>query len=44
MAFRKNKTTNKWEFDYKDIKGKRQIKKGFKTKAEAEVAQQIDKG
>src|SRR5574344_996362 len=38
MAFRKNKTTNKWEFDYKDIKGKRQIKKGFKTKAEAEQA------
>lgn len=38
MAFRKNKTTNKWEFDYKDIKGKRQIKKGFKTKAEAELA------
>ncbi len=38
MAFRKNKITNKWKFDYKDIKGKRQIKKGFKTKAEAERA------
>lgn len=36
MAFRKNKKTNKWEFDYKDLRGKRQIKKGFKTKAEAE--------
>ena len=38
MAFRKNKKTGKWEFDYKDIRGKRQIKKGFKTKVEAEKA------
>lgn len=39
MAIRKNKKTSKWEFDYKDLKGRRQIKKGFKTKAEAEKAQ-----
>lgn len=38
MAIRKNKKTNNWEFDYKDLRGKRQIKKGFKTKAEAERA------
>lgn len=39
MSIRKNKKTAKWEFDYKDLRGKRQIKKGFKTKAEAERAQ-----
>ena len=38
-SVRKNKTTGKWEFDYKDLKGKRKIKKGFKTKVEAEKAQ-----
>lgn len=38
MSIRKNKKTNKWEFDYKDLRGKRRIKKGFKTKAEAERA------
>ncbi len=31
MSIRKNKKTNKWEFDYKDLRGKRQIKKGFKN-------------
>ena len=49
MAFRKNKKTGKWEFDYKDIRGKRQIKKGFKTKVEAEkaytkLAEELNKG
>lgn len=48
-AIRKNKTTGKWEFDYKDLKGRRHTKKGFKTKAEAEAAQkkfneEVDKG
>ena len=38
MSIRKNKKTNKWEFDYKDLRGKRQIKKGFKTRAEAQRA------
>ena len=38
-SVRKNKTTGKWEFDYKDLKGKRKIKKGFKTKVAAEKAQ-----
>ena len=38
MSIRKNKKTNKWEFDYKDLRGKRQTKKGFKTKAEAQIA------
>lgn len=38
MAIRKNKKTSNWEFDYKDLRGKRRIKKGFKTKAEAEKA------
>ncbi len=37
-AVRQNKNTKKWEYDYKDLKGKRRIKKGFKTKAEAERA------
>ena len=38
-SVRKNPKTAKWEFDYKDLKGKRKTKKGFKTKAEAEKAQ-----
>ena len=38
-SVRQNKITKKWEFDFKDLKGKRRIKKGFKTKAEAEKAQ-----
>lgn len=38
-SVRKNPKTAKWEFDYKDLKGKRKTKKGFKTKAEAERAQ-----
>lgn len=38
MSIRKNKKTSNWEFDYKDLRGKRRIKKGFKTKAEAEKA------
>ena len=37
-AVRQNKKTNKWEYDYKDLKGKRKIKKGFKTRDEAERA------
>ena len=28
-AVRQNKKTNKWEYDYKDLKGKRKIKKGY---------------
>ena len=38
-AVRKNKQKNKWEFDYKDLTGKRKTKGGFSTKAEAEKAQ-----
>ena len=38
-AIRKIPKTGKWEFDYKDLKGKRHTKKGFKTKAEAKAAQ-----
>ena len=38
-SVRKSPKTAKWEFDYKDLKGKRKTKKGFKTKAEAERAQ-----
>ena len=38
-SVRKNPKTAKWEFDYKDLKGKRKTKKGFKTKAEAERVQ-----
>ena len=38
-SVRQNKITKKWEFDFKDLKGKRRIKKGYKTKAEAEKAQ-----
>lgn len=38
-SVRKSPKTAKWEFDYKDLKGKRRTKKGFKTKAEAERAQ-----
>lgn len=38
-SIRKNPKTAKWEFDYKDLKGKRKTKKGFKTKAEAERVQ-----
>ena len=37
-AVRQNKKTNKWEYDYKDLKGKRKIKKGFNTRDEAERA------
>ena len=37
-SIRQNKKTKKWEYDYKDLKGKRRIKKGFNTKAEAERA------
>lgn len=37
-SVRLNKKTKKWEYDYKDLKGKRQIKKGFNTRAEAEIA------
>ena len=40
-AIRKSPKTGKWEFDYKDLKGKRHTKKGFKTKAEAKAAQEI---
>lgn len=38
-AVRKNKQKNKWEFDYKDLTGKRKTKGGFATKVEAEKAQ-----
>ena len=38
-AIRQNKKTKTWEFDYKDLRGKRKSKKGFRTKAEAEKAQ-----
>ena len=38
-AIRKNPKTAKWEFDYKDLQGKRKTKKGFKTKEEALKAQ-----
>lgn len=38
-AARKNKQKNKWEFDYKDLTGKRKPKGGFSTKVEAEKAQ-----
>lgn len=38
-SVRKDKRTGKWEFDYKDLKGKRRTKGTFKTKAEAEIAQ-----
>ena len=34
-----NKQKNKWEFDYKDLTGKRKTKGGFATKVEAEKAQ-----
>ena len=37
-AVRQNKKTSKWEYDYKDLKGKRKIKKGFNTRDEAERA------
>lgn len=37
-AVRQNKKTEKWEYDYKDLKGKRKIKKGFNTRDEAERA------
>ena len=37
-SVRQNKKTNKWEYDYKDLKGKRKIKKGFNTRDEAERA------
>ncbi len=37
-AVRQNKKTEKWEYDYKDLRGKRHIKKGFNTKDEAERA------
>ena len=38
-SIRKDPKSGKWQFDYKDLKGKRRTKKGFKTKAEAERAQ-----
>ena len=38
-AVRRNKRTKKWEYDYKNLKGKRQTKGGFATKVEAERAQ-----
>ena len=38
-AIRKNPKTCNWEFDYKDLQGKRKTKKGFKTKEEALKAQ-----
>ncbi len=38
-AIRKNTKTGNWEFDYKDLQGRRKTKKGFKTKEEAQKAQ-----
>lgn len=38
-AIRKNPKTGNWEFDYKDLQGRRKTKKGFKTKEEAQKAQ-----
>ena len=40
-AVRKNKIKNKWEFDYKDLTGKRKTKGGYSTKSEAEKAKEV---
>ena len=38
-AIRKSPKTGNWEFDYKDLQGRRKTKKGLKTKEEAIKAQ-----
>ena len=42
-SVRKNKTTGKWEFDYKDLKGKRKIKKGEIDMLNEEICKLRDK-
>lgn len=45
---KKNKTTGKWEFDYKDLKGKRKIKKASNEsrsrKAQTKIYEDLNKG
>ncbi len=48
-AVRQNKKTEKWEFDYEKLNGKRGIKKGFNTKdealrAQAKLNEELNKG